>query len=220
MLLVFGSRPPKDPAGRAAYEVQARHLITELLDRTAPTCVLEGEADGPDRWAREEAVRRAGEGWTFQAEPVTDSEWRERGKRAGHLRNERMARILRSQPAGRHVAVGIWDGTSPGTRNMITNLYAGPFVPTLILRPGPWPAKWRVAHVQKPNLPVERLLIAGSTAHDATVVMSPHAAVLGQPWTDFYRELIKAGSAVTLTDMEHWPAVPDAGSRHAATSSA
>lgn len=131
-----------------------------------------------------------------------------------------MARILRSQPAGRHVAVGIWDGNSPGTRNMITNLYAGPFVPTLILRPGPWPAKWRVAHVQKPDLPVERLLIAGSTAHDATVVMSPHAAVLGQPWTDFYRELVKAGSTVTLTDMQHWPAVPDAGSRRAATSSA
>lgn len=106
MLLVFGSRPPKDPAGRAAYEALVRPLIVELFDRTAPTTILEGEADGPDRWAREEAERRSGEGWTFQAEPVTAAEWREHGRRAQDRETARAAnaldaeaeRLLRSDP--------------------------------------------------------------------------------------------------------------------------
>lgn len=60
----------------------------------------------------------AGQIWALQRKleikyfPVTQAEWRTHGKKAGYLRNVKMA-------ACSDALLAIWDGRSPGTRNMI-----------------------------------------------------------------------------------------------------
>ena len=71
-----------------------------------PTVVLCGDAPGIDRlgakWAEETGI------------PVEHhpADWALHGQRAGPLRNARMAHLC-------DAVVAIWDGSSPGTRDMV-----------------------------------------------------------------------------------------------------
>lgn len=63
-------------------------------------------------------VDQLGEAWALDNKipikhfVVTDQDWKERGKGAGHLRNARMAVYA-------DALIAVWDGKSPGTKNMI-----------------------------------------------------------------------------------------------------
>lgn len=71
-----------------------------------PTEVISGRARGVDRlgerWAKENNVQLF----------LMPADWDKHGKRAGYLRNRRMA-------ADADALIAIWDGESRGTRNMI-----------------------------------------------------------------------------------------------------
>lgn len=69
--------------------------------------VIQGEAPGADRWAREWALNR---GVTLTR---CRAEWEKHGKRAGPIRNRQM---LELKPDG----VVAFDTGGPGTRDMIT----------------------------------------------------------------------------------------------------
>jgi len=47
--------------------------------------------------------------------PLTSEEWNRLGKRAGPMRNKRMAEYT-------DAAIIIWDGKSPGSRNMVNEM--------------------------------------------------------------------------------------------------
>lgn len=71
-----------------------------------PTVVISGTAMGVDR---------AGEIWAANREiPVEryPADWNQFGKSAGYVRNSQMASVAEA-------LVAVWDGVSPGTRNMI-----------------------------------------------------------------------------------------------------
>lgn len=75
---------------------------------------VNGMADGADQLAREHARRRGRKVHPF---PVTSEEWDELGKKAGPMRNEKMA--IFANEKGRGVLIAFWDGRSTGTRSMI-----------------------------------------------------------------------------------------------------
>lgn len=79
--------------------------------------IIEGGARGVDRLARQYAIEQGIQYKTFEAE------WDKYGKKAGMLRNEKMAELATH-------AMLFWDGESPGTRNMrdICEQYEIPFV--------------------------------------------------------------------------------------------
>ncbi len=74
-----------------------------------PTVVLSGGALGADRlgerWARANGV-------TLEKYPVSRADWEELGKRAGYVRNEKMAQNAEA-------LIALWDGESKGTNHMI-----------------------------------------------------------------------------------------------------
>lgn len=71
--------------------------------------IVSGGAKGADalgeRFAREFGIKVK----------VFKAEWKKYGNRAGPLRNEEMAKYA-------DVLVAFWDNSSPGTKNMITNM--------------------------------------------------------------------------------------------------
>lgn len=73
------------------------------------TEVVSGGATGADqlgeKWAKEKGV-------LVKRFPVTSEEWRKHGKKAGPIRNRRMAEYGEG-------LVAVWDGESRGTRSMI-----------------------------------------------------------------------------------------------------
>jgi len=74
-----------------------RHHITEVVSGTALGADRLGE-----EWAEEQgiAVRRM------------PADWDRYGKKAGFLRNREMAQVAEA-------LIALWDGTSPGTRDMV-----------------------------------------------------------------------------------------------------
>lgn len=76
------------------------------------TEVVSGNAYGVDRigeaWARSRGI-------PVKRFPVTREEWREVGRAAGPIRNRRMASYV-GDGGG---LIAVWDGRSPGTRDMI-----------------------------------------------------------------------------------------------------
>lgn len=213
MLLVFGSRPPKnDPHGTDRYALGVRDVLDRVLDATPPTVLLEGGAKGPDLWARHLACRadRVSAGWTNRSENVTDEEWAKIGPAAGPQRNARMAQILRTQGGTwNRRAVGFWDGTSPGTRSMIRELYRVG-VPPWVFPIGDdwrvsWPTAWREVEFRQGTAPI-RLVVAGSNVDNARVVLSPYADLLGLRWPVVYRNKSEAGWAlVSIQPYDGWP---------------
>lgn len=216
MILVFGSRPPKDEPDMAQrYALDVRNVLDPVLDATPPTVLLEGGAKGPDLWARHLASRgdRVAAGWTGLSEEVTDQEWKTLGRAAGPRRNARMAEILRTQNETRsRLAVGFWDGKSKGTRSMITELYrvgAAPFVFHVSEDYRmTWPVEWRSVLFTDQNGTI-RLVIAGADVQSARVVLSPYPDLLTMRWSVLYKNRDAAGwTFVKVEPYQGWPTVP------------
>jgi hypothetical protein len=73
--------------------------------------LIHGAARGADSIAHKWAERNS---LTIDTYPVTREEWSTFGKSAGHRRNRRM--LLEGRP---DIVLAFWDGSSPGTRDMI-----------------------------------------------------------------------------------------------------
>ena len=78
----------------------SKFIITEIVSGNARGVDLLGE-----RFAKENNLK-------VKLFPVTSIDWRVHGKRAGMLRNEKMALYG-------NALIAIWDGKSPGTKGMI-----------------------------------------------------------------------------------------------------
>lgn len=113
-LLIAGIRY-SDPEARIIFD-DFLSIVTAInrsgVNIESITHVVSGNAIGVDR---------LGERWADIHQkpliemPVTPAEWNRLGKRAGPLRNKRMAEVC-------DFAVIIWDGESRGTKNMIAEL--------------------------------------------------------------------------------------------------
>lgn len=116
-VLVFGSRVWVD-----------EQLIRRRLERfPAGTVVIHGAAPGADTLAEEAAHRL---GFAVVREPVTREEWREHGKRAGVLRNQRM--LERHRPT---CGLGFMVGWTPGSADMLARLVAAGLPVDVCTRP-------------------------------------------------------------------------------------
>ena len=216
MLLVFGSRPPKDdPPAAQRYALGVRDVLDRVLDATPPTVLLEGGAQGPDLWARHLVSRsdRVSAGWSNRSENVPDEVWRSQGRAAGPLRNARMAKILAGQKGTwNRLAVGFWDGCSRGTRSMISELHRAS-IPALVFHVDErfqvsWPAEWRSVRFTDQH-GTHRLGIAGADAQSARVVLSPYPDLLTMRWSVLYRARDAGGwTDVQIDSWEGWPTVP------------
>lgn len=216
MLLVFGTRPPKDdPSAAQRYALGVRDVLDRVLDATPPTVLLEGGAHGPDLWSRHLVSRadRVAAGWSNRSEEVTDEVWRSQGRAAGPLRNARMAKILAEQKGTwMRRAVGFWDGYSRGTRSMISELYRAS-IPALVFHVDErfqvsWPAEWRSVRFTNQH-GTYRLGIAGADAQSARVVLSPYPDLLTMRWSVLYRNRDAGGwTDVQIEPWKGWPTVP------------
>ena len=118
-VIIAGSRAIK---GQLAYD-----LIEEAVDETGwrITEVVSGDAEGVDQvgveWAKKNKLDYV----------IMPANWKLHGKRAGYLRNQKMAWYVRSasrilELQGKEVPdkwrcglIAIWNGTSRGTAHMI-----------------------------------------------------------------------------------------------------
>lgn len=108
-----------------------RQIISDRLAQLPPgerpgiddTIIVHGAARGADRIAAQEAEKL---GLIVEAHPA---DWDRYGKRAGLLRNDRMA------AAGADLCIAFWDGRSVGTAHMMAaaRKYA---IPVEIVRKG------------------------------------------------------------------------------------
>jgi len=73
------------------------------------TEVVSGRAKGVDRMGETWALQN---GVPIKFFPVTSADWEQHGKKAGMLRNEKMADYA-------DALIAIWDGQSKGTKHMI-----------------------------------------------------------------------------------------------------
>ena len=101
-VIVAGSRE-----GVSYREVELAIRDSGWADEIA--VVVSGGAVGVDahgeRWAD-------AHGRSVERHPVSETDWRTHGKAAGPMRNRRMAQVA-------DAAIVVWDGKSPGSRNMI-----------------------------------------------------------------------------------------------------
>ena len=113
-LLIAGIRY-SDPQARIIFD-DFSDIVTAFqrsgVEVNSVTHVISGNAIGVDR---------LGERWAdiwckpLIEMPVTPAEWNRLGKRAGPMRNKRMAEVC-------DFAIIVWDGESRGTKNMIAEL--------------------------------------------------------------------------------------------------
>jgi len=82
-------------------------LRLSMLPPAATTIIVHGAAQGPDSIAAQFAGLC---GMTVEPHPA---EWDRLGKRAGFVRNEKMALL------GADLCIAFWDGQSRGTKDMI-----------------------------------------------------------------------------------------------------
>lgn len=108
-LIVAGSRSITDT--NAVFEILDREIATRLQLSTTNHSVriLHGGARGVDRIAGQYAATRN--------YPVTEfpADWEKYGRSAGPIRNREMVNQA-------DALLAIWDGASPGTRNMIKTM--------------------------------------------------------------------------------------------------
>ena len=104
-VLIFGSRPHKADDGFNEWATSTIRAEVEALDRHN-LIVIHGNAEGADREADFQCRRLA-----IHTAKV-DALWHAHNRAAGLIRN---ATMLLLQP---EFAIGIWDGTSPGTKDM------------------------------------------------------------------------------------------------------
>lgn len=107
-VIIAGSRDMAD------YEA-ARKVISEALSEIgggAPVRIVSGHCRGADilgeRYAREHGLELA----------VFPAEWNRYGRRAGFIRNTRMAEFV-SEEGSEGTLIAFWDGQSRGTKMMI-----------------------------------------------------------------------------------------------------
>lgn len=96
-VIIAGSRGVADPVALEQAIAASGFRIT---------CVVSGGARGADA---------LGEAWAWRngvSLSIMPAEWDKRGKRAGLIRNEEMAKYAEA-------LIALWDGQSPGTRHMI-----------------------------------------------------------------------------------------------------
>jgi hypothetical protein len=94
--------------GSRGWEDRERiELRLSQLPPSPTTVLVHGGAKGPDTIAAQFAGLC---GMTVEPHPA---EWDRLGKRAGFVRNEKMALL------GADVCIAFWDGLSPGTKDMI-----------------------------------------------------------------------------------------------------
>lgn len=112
MKVVIAGTRYKDPDNRIPFDDYT--LLTKSIERSGYniTEVISGDAIGVDkmgeRWAVTNNIKTT-------LMPVSSEEWNRLGKRAGPMRNKRMAEYC-------DAAIVIWDGKSPGTRNMVNEM--------------------------------------------------------------------------------------------------
>jgi len=96
-VIVCGSRRWRD----------RKAIVDRLFDLPVDSVIVHGDAAGADRIAHQEAQKLG-----FEVE-VYPAEWDIYGKRAGLLRNIRMAGV------GADLCIAFWDGSSTGTAHMM-----------------------------------------------------------------------------------------------------
>lgn len=112
MKVVIAGTRYKDPVNKIPFDDYG--LIIQSVQRSGYkiTEVVCGQAIGVDKlgdqWASSNNIE-------VRYMPVTPQEWNYYGKAAGPMRNRRMAEYC-------DAAIVIWDGVSPGTRNMIDEM--------------------------------------------------------------------------------------------------
>ena len=100
-IIIAGSRDFKN------YNL-LRDKCDKILANLTDITIVSGKCPrGADQLGEDYAKER---GYNLEYYPA---EWFTYGKRAGHMRNEEMAKI------GTHL-IAFWDGKSPGTKSMIT----------------------------------------------------------------------------------------------------
>jgi hypothetical protein len=112
MKVVIAGTRYKDPVNKLPFDDY--RLVVQSIQRSCFNITEEitGEAIGVDK---------LGEQWAAVNDipvtrmPVSPQEWNKYGKAAGPMRNRRMAEYC-------DAAIIIWDGISPGTRNMIDEM--------------------------------------------------------------------------------------------------
>lgn len=98
-VIISGSRNIKD------YAI-VKEFVERCIGNLNPVEIVSGGAEGVDE---------LGETFAYLHKlPLTifEAEWDKYGKSAGPIRNEKMAQYAK-------YCIVIWDGTSPGSRNMI-----------------------------------------------------------------------------------------------------
>lgn len=110
-VIIAGTRY-KDADQRVPFDDY--NLVAEAVARSGfnITEVVSGCAIGADRlgerWAASNSI-------PVKEMPATPADWDQYGKAAGPMRNRRMAEYA-------DAAIVVWDGKSPGSRNMVENM--------------------------------------------------------------------------------------------------
>lgn len=92
--------------GSRAWTDRAR-VADRLFFLPTDAVIVHGAAKGADRIAEQEAQKL---GLLIESHPA---DWEAHGKRAGFIRNEKMAAL------GAHLCIAFWDGRSRGTLHMV-----------------------------------------------------------------------------------------------------
>lgn len=110
-VIIAGTRY-KDPERKIPFDDYG--LLVQAVQRSGfnITEVVSGNAIGADKlgeqWAQANDIE-------IRFMPATPQEWTKYGKAAGPIRNRRMAEYA-------DAAIILWDGISPGSRNMIDEM--------------------------------------------------------------------------------------------------
>lgn len=109
-IIIAGSREFND------YSLLCKHMSTIIADREFTECsnisIISGAARGADTLGEKYAKDKY---LNLQKMPAN---WNEYGKRAGYIRNEKMAKYA-SEDDSIGMLVAFWNGKSRGTKHMI-----------------------------------------------------------------------------------------------------
>lgn len=110
-IIVAGTRY-KDKENKIPFDDYS--IVTEAITNShfPITELISGRAIGVDQLGEKYAQRN---NIPIKEMPVSPKEWSTLGRKAGPMRNKRMAEYC-------DAAVIIWDGVSPGTKNMINEM--------------------------------------------------------------------------------------------------
>lgn len=87
-----------------------KQKLDYLLSNQSDIIIISGTAKGADTLGERYAEEKSYEVWRYPAD------WNTYGKKAGYIRNEKMAQVA-------DALVAFWDGKSRGTKHMIDLAY-------------------------------------------------------------------------------------------------